>query len=151
MVTLAKSLLFATLATSLMLPAAAIAKPQPDAKPAVTTKRTKVTVRPAYKKPATKKRWNGYGFLPAAAGPDRLAGAESHQRVARASRTALLGHLSVFRIRATSLRLGPSGHLSRPMERRQLRSVLDADADRDDQQLLKAALRQAVPRLTLHS
>lgn len=81
MVTLAKSLLFAMLATSLMLPATAIAKPQPDGKPAAVSKKTKVTVRPASRKPPTSKRWNGYGFLPGYRQPPALTDWRAQNRI----------------------------------------------------------------------
>jgi hypothetical protein len=69
------------LAASLVPPAAAIAAPQPDRKPAVSTKKTKVTVRPAYKKPATKKRWTGYGFLPGYRQPPALSDWRAQNRI----------------------------------------------------------------------
>jgi len=86
----AHTLLTALLATSLMLPAAALARPQADATPAVTSKvankKTKVTVRPSArnstaKKPATKTRWRGYGFLPGYRQPPALTDWRAQNRI----------------------------------------------------------------------
>ena len=74
--------------------------------------------------------------LSAAARPDRLESSEQALSRARTIRTALRVLPAVLRLRRpASIWMGVSRNLSRPVERRQLRSVLDPDSDRNGLEL----------------
>jgi hypothetical protein len=110
-----KALFAVAVAMSLLLPATALAAPSAD-RPA----RAKIKVHP-------KRLWHGYGYL-----PGYRPAMNNLDRYGRNVRTVRPEPRYLNWHRTSSVRLGLSGILSRALERWQLRSVLDLDADRHD-------------------
>ena len=116
---LCRVLIAIAIASSLLMPGPA------SAKPGATETRARIKVHPT-------RRWHGYGFLPG-----------YRPQLAEINGQPILGpdprpkrewrYWGLLRQRP--LWLGPSGILSRPLQRRQLRPMLGLDADRDDADL----------------